>query len=800
VPTMSHEQCTGASRSSHIFAATLLLGVLFAQVMTSIPRLSITFDEDVHISTGYAILRTGDLRLVEDHPPLIELWMSWPLLLSPQVPEPWEVPAWEQGDRRLFVRNDVWWRLPIDSWVIPPRVPISSLALLLGAFLFRWASDRFGPRAGLFALAFFAFDPNILAHAALATLDLGVACLIFITMYSVQRLMHRPSWMNLTMSGISLGLALAAKISAAILLPVSVGLMILWGLKRWRRKLVIRLFVYLGLGLLTLWAAHLFSFGPPADLTLPLPAPTYWRSLLRVARHVSGGDWTYLLGETYQGGRWYFFPIIFALKTPLPTLILLAMALLAAWRRPRQWWRELVLVSLPASYFAVSMLGSINLGYRHLLPTLPFLYLFIARLAAPRSTLRAPRFTLHASRLVVLALLLWQAVGSLRTGPFHLTFFNEIAGGPRNGYRYAADSNVDWGQGLKALRSYLETQAWPNVRLSSFTFFIRPALYGIQATPLPPLADAPAVLPARFDPAPGTYVISASTLRGLQLADPEMYNWFWHRKPDDVVANAMLVYRVSERTPRPTWLAQCSVPVTPLSRDVVVEGFNRSDLRTIAFDCTQSWLYPNAGELAGWYVLHQEAAGEDGFARQRLEPARLSFEQKIPRVTPPMKIFEWDPMEAFLPLREEVFWAAPAGWPPAQAVAEGVSVAGPVALDGPLNFLGYEVNWEESTFTLVTYWQVMDRPERPFSLMAHLVDTAGRPVAVGDGLGVSWDQLQPGDLLVQRHVLSAPCDLPAGRYWLQSGAYWLGTMERWRIEVQNLEVGDSVFLTEAVIP
>jgi len=832
---VSNRQPIGAQGALYTCVAALLLGVLFAQAMTSIPHLSITFDEDLHISTGYSVLRTGDLRLVEDHPPLIGLWMSWPLLLSPHVPDPWDVPAWAQGDRRLFVRNEIWWSLPIDTWVIPPRIPISWLALLLGAFLFRWASEWFGPRAGLLALAFFVFDPNILAHATLATLDLGVTCFIFIAMYAVQRLLRRPSWTSLVIAGVSLGLALAAKISALIVLPVSVGLIVLWGLKRWRKKLVVRLLAYLGVAFLTLWAVHLFDFGPPPGLSFPLPAPTYWRSFLRVGRHVARGNPAYLLGETYLGGRWYYFPVVFALKTPLPTLVLigaaLGMTLPIVWRNPRQRWRELVLASLPVSYFLMSMVNEINLGYRHLLPILPFLYLFTARLVTPRPTptrsgphhvshftfhvsrltFHVSRFTSHVSRLthyslriIVVALLLCQMIGTLRVWPFYLTFFNEIAGGPRNGYRYLADSNVDWGQGLKALRAYLEKQHWPDVRLSSFTFFIRPELYGVQATPLPPLADAPAVLPARFNPSPGIYVISASTLRGLQLIDREMYNWFWHRDPDDVVANALLVYHVPERAPRPTWLAQCAVPVTPLSPEAVVEGFGRDDLRMLTFDCTQSWLYPDAGESAGWYVLHREAAPGDDFTQQRLALARLSFEQKTPRAIPPLTIFEWNPREAPSPrpggILGENLWAAPVEWPPVQAMTDGAPVSTPVPLDGPLVFLGYEVTQEGQEIILVTYWQVTDTPGRPFSLMGHLVGAEGRPVAVGDGLGVPWDQLQPGDILVQRHFLSAPQDLPAGRYWLQTGAYWLDTMERWAVLAGDEVGGDRIVLTDVPTP
>ena len=816
---------------STFLIAVLLLGLLFAQAMTAIPRLSITFDEDLHISTGYGTLRTGDLRLVEDHPPLIGHWMSWPLLLSPDTPNPEDVPAWEQGDRRLFVRNDIWWNRPMDTWVIPPRIPIAWLAMLMAAFLFRWAADWFGARAGLLALAFFAFDPNILAHGTLATLDLGVACFIFIAMFGLWRLIRRPCSKNLIIAGVFLGLALGAKVSGFISLPIAMGLIALWELRRWwserqagraAKRLIGSLGLYLGVAFLTLWAIHLFDFGTSPETSITLPAPTYWNSFLRVGRHVSRGNPAYLLGETYIGGKWYYFPVVFALKTPLPAIVLIGagmgVSLLSVLQDSEERWRGLILISLPVSYFLMSMANQINLGYRHILPILPFLYLFIARLShstsyvsrltsyvsrltsyVSRLTSYVSRLTSYVLRFTFYALLLWQAIGTLRVWPFHLTYFNEIAGGPENGYRYLADSNVDWGQALKATRDYLEKHDWPKVKFSSFTFFIRPELYGIKATPLPPLADGPAVLPRRFNPAPGTYVISASTLRGLQLIDREMYNWFWHREPDDIIANAMLVYHVREREPRPTWLAQCNTPAAPLSPEAAVEEFGRADLRMLTLDCAQSWLYPDGGESAGWYVLHQEAMAQgDSFTQQRLTSARLGFEQKIPREIPPLTVFEWEAGESPTP-RLGAAWTAPVEWPPDQALIDGTSVSATVSLDGPLAFLGYETAQEGQTVTLFTYWRVASRADRPFSLMGHLVNADGIPVSVEDGLGVPWDQLQAGDVLVQRHALSLPSESPAGDYWLQTGAYWLDTMERWEVVTRDSVIGDHILL-EALKP
>jgi len=174
----------------------LLLAVIFAQTITSIPLLSIAWDEQGHIAFGYSILRTGEIRLIDEHPPLTQLWMSWPLLLSSRFPDPRQLPAWQTRalhGTQGFTSHEAWWSVPIDSWLVPPRILVSLLALLLGAFLFRWASDWFGPRAGLAALALFAFDPNILAHATVATIDLGVTCFIFIAMYTLQRFLRRPS-------------------------------------------------------------------------------------------------------------------------------------------------------------------------------------------------------------------------------------------------------------------------------------------------------------------------------------------------------------------------------------------------------------------------------------------------------------------------------------------------------------------------------------------------------------------------------------------------------------------------------
>jgi hypothetical protein len=130
-------------------------------------------------------------------------------------------------------------------------------------------------------------------------------------------------------------------------------------------------------------------------------------------------------------------------------------------------------------------------------------------------------------------------------------------------------------------------------------------------------------------------------------------------------------------------------------------------------------------------------------------------------------------------------------------LAEGVT------LDGPLAFLGYQVNengvHSGETLELRTFWEVKEVPERPLSLMAHLIGPDGVPIAVGDGLGVSADQWQRGDMIVQRHRLVVPDGTLAGEYQLETGGYWLDTMERWSVYLGDGSTRDHLLLDKITV-
>jgi hypothetical protein len=325
------------------------------------------------------------------------------------------------------------------------------------------------------------------------------------------------------------------------------------------------------------------------------------------------------------------------------------------------------------------------------------------------------------------------------------------------------DSNLDWGQSLVDLKAYLDQRGVSQANVSQYTY-TDPAWYGVAYNALAPMRGAPPVLPSRFDPAPGVYVIGATTLEGVMMAEPDSYGWFRHRQPTIKLGYALFIYDVQPRTKAPTWVAQCTAPAAPLDTETIAEGFGRADLRLAYFDCTQSWLLPGGGQSPGWYVLHRNALSvKDGFVNEGLGGTRLSYEQRTNRAMPAFAIYEYEQASTSL---------------------EASCSAAPVAFGGPLGFRGYAASKRVArpgdTLEVETCWQVTALPQRPLSLMLHLVAPDGEHI-VADGQGVPIEQWQVGDVIMQRHSIKIPSDAPAGNYQLLTGAYWLDTLERWSV-------------------
>jgi len=771
----------------------ILIGLFFGQTIAAGPHLSLTADEPVHMAQGYVYWIQGDFRLQRPvaQPPLPDLLPGAFLTLQPG-PNIEQLAGWADADLSRFSRAFIDWygdRDVLPAATFASRAPIALIAVIGVAFAFRWAREAFGAKGGLLTVTLLAFDPNFIAHAGLATTDVLLAVWTFGSVYAASQWMKsRRVWPWGLMTGLFLGFALGSKTSG-FFAPGMIGLLFslraLGNIKDLRTApgdlltravfWLKRYLLTLGLAFLVLWVLYRFEVRPLPGLNLPIPFATHWVIWQEMVTHLQDGHIAYLMGEISHTGWWYYYPLTFLLKTPPPTLILLLAALLAGVKSAQRRWWDRRAIWLPALLYGIAAISSnIDIGYRYLLVMLPFLYILCGGWLT-----KAKR---NWQRWLTAAFIIWLMMSAALTFPHYLAYFNPVIAASDNEAAYLVDSNLDWGQGFIALERWTEKHATQKPLFISYYTFVDPTHYDLDYTPIAPAADAPPVLEQHFDPKPGTYAISATPLQGVMVAQEETHSWFRQREPIARPGNAIFVYEIPEEKNRPEWIAQCTVPVAPLSQEAIIEGFGQADLRQVTFDCTQSWVYPGGGRAAGQYALFLETAlADDVFIEQQLLDTSLSYEQKQAGVRPPFRLYARD-----------VGPTQPHHTPDAT-----------VQVGEALNFLGYtlqEQNIRPGEPLLVeTYWQVRQQSE-PISIMLHVSGPEGTPVLVGDGLGFPVDQWQSGDIFVQKHSLPIPEDAVSGRYRLYTGAYDLETITPYRIFTDGTALGERLELTDLQIP
>jgi hypothetical protein len=780
-----------------------LMLLFFAQLLLGSRQLSLTADEPPRIVRGYTYLSSDDFWLVPifKHPPLFEAWAALPLRLRSDAPDPAATPYWREHGAQYIL--SMWPRLgSVAQLELAARVPVMLAATVLLALVIRWARDWAGFWGGTIAAVLMVWDPAMIAHSQLATTDLGITLLVFASVYTFQRLAGRPAWPGVAVTGVLTGLTLATKHSGVLILP-TLGIL---ALLAWARQALAeartvrshlpqllswfgRLAAIYAIGFVVLWAVYRFEIEWQSSFPWLLPMPSHIRSVL--ALFVDRPRLAFLRGQLSDRGWWWYFPYAFAVKTPLPLMAAVGFGLCQGARRGwKGWLTDSPLWLFPLLYGLMALTTSIQIGYRHLLPMLPFLYVMAARAIAQVCVSRR-----RIGRWAAMALAAWYVVGTWWAYPYTLAYFNELVGGPSNGYRHLVDSNVDWGQSFKALADYVERERIDGVHLSYWTW-VDPAEYGLDYRPLPPVPGTDEDAFPAFAPPSGTYALSATTLQGLFVRDTELYDWFRHRQPVAQPGYGMLVYQVESPVVPFTWAAQCTSPIAPLPVDELAHGFGDQAQRVAYFDCTQAWLYPEGGRSGGWFVLHEEATEPDDWFGGRLSEARLSYTRPKSAELPAFLIYEWSPE----PLRGLESTASVPSHPAVPTGGRFVDV--PVAFDGPLALLGYRVARPDAhLIELETWWEVRNAPDRPCSLIGHLVAADGSAVVVADGLGISFTELHAGDRFVQRHQFPLGEELvtSGGQFWLQTGGYWLDTMARWPVLTEDGSIGNRVVLTEVTL-
>jgi hypothetical protein len=441
--------------------------------------------------------------------------------------------------------------------------------LTLALVLFLACQEMFSTAAGLIAMTLFVFDPTVLANAPFVTTDTGAACGFFACVYTFYRFVKVKTVPRMILCGTALGLALCAKHSAVMLVPMLLVLAVAFAAIRWKNRpelarLLLGLAVIFATGVFVLWTIYSFRFAMhPTGVSMPpfsdevnaLSPPM--RNFINFCDHhrllpesylygladvQNVGEFmpTYINGRLYAHGQWFYFPLILSLKWSIGVLGLLGLAIYALIKGLHRRRLELAFLLIPAGiYLAVAMAGPLNIGVRHVLPVFPFAFSIAAAGAAWLITQR--RVWIYP----VLVLLLWHAVDSARTFPNYMPYANVLWGGPSHTHDHFSDSATDWGQQLKWTKQWLDAHKVHECWFAYFPApFLLPSDYGIPCKLLPTLdtmyeqnIDVPPVVH-------GPILVSLADLNGFEFGTKvrNPYQSLFERRPDDVIANGIAVF------------------------------------------------------------------------------------------------------------------------------------------------------------------------------------------------------------------------------------------------------------------
>ncbi len=549
-------------RSVFVPVAIVLIAYLAAVSLLEMRIQSASSDERVHLPAGVTYLKTGDFRMNPQHPPLVKIIAAAPvMILHPELDL--THPAWrlESFDQWIFGFNFMY-RNDSDRLLFWGRMPILFLSLLLALFVFIWARELYGYSAGILALFLYCFSPDVIAHSHFITMDLPLSLFFLMTIYFAWKWLKTGRMRDYTLTGISLGCALATKYSAVVLLLAIPAVLLIKSLKdlpsdecealrsdkektidallkplRHEEPLkriisaALSFFLLVVIAFIIVQASYFFT----PDLTI------YFDGMRQVNIDHAPGFHYYLFGEFKKGGWWYYFPLALLVKTPIPFLILFVISIFSLVSYGSRFFRDEIFLIFPSlCLMLMTMALANNIGVRYLLPIFPPLFIFCARIVL----FRLREWLKYG---VIAVLVIWYLFASVAIYPDHLAYFNECAGGAVNGYRYLDDSNLEWGQDFRRMMEYIKEN---DIRDAWFLTWPQPwpigtqSYYGAHAKNI----DTEGVdsLLGR-PPDPGTYFISMHFLVRLklhaQLTGNSYFDWLHLYDPVDRIGHSFLVYR-----------------------------------------------------------------------------------------------------------------------------------------------------------------------------------------------------------------------------------------------------------------
>ncbi len=556
-----------------------------------------TVDEVGHLPAGLSHWHLGRFELYAVNPPLVRMVAALPVLfMHPSL-------DWTGIDDRVSLRAE--WPIGTQfirlnrerSLLMFTSSRLAAMTLLIPGMIviYAWGKETSSGLAGIVAVTIWCFLPSLLGHGCLMTPDAGAASLGLTAMYRFQRWLRISDTFNLALVAATSAGAILTKSTWFVALPIAflatyvvsfVSADMPRSICRDSLQLMVAGFVSLFLinlaygfeGTLTrlgelpvisqsLTRRDIPNITPAYSklnasvlANVPSPLPTSFLQGLDVQKwdleNTSEHRRSYMLGKWQAVGWWYYYLIGFLVKEPIGFQLILYVSIaqgLWNWRRWTQAslvkWSSVIVPPLTV-FVIVSGQTGFNSHMRYVLPAYPFLFIIAAR------TVMLGKFWKWFSY----ACLTWQAAAAMWFAPHWMSYFNELAGGPKNGHTWLVDSNIDWGQDILSLTHWQKTnrEAIPLNFVGLTTF--DPADIGLRyQLPAPFVKGKPEITSKEGlrGPQPGWSAVSVCALKGMELLVPEgngewsssteNFTYFLDNfEPVEMIGYSIYIYHITE--------------------------------------------------------------------------------------------------------------------------------------------------------------------------------------------------------------------------------------------------------------
>ncbi len=520
-----------------IFLLFLSIG-FFIKCNDVIKYLSPIYDEPLHLMQGYTYLKTNSMKIVSpfDQPMLAKIVVATPLLFLRPQPLVFSTHEYFYNRQRYSFANLM---LYYNNHDAEKLLNLARKANVFVSTIFLWiffyiVKNTFGIYSAIFASLLYIFNTSITAHSCLATQDLLCSIFYFLGVYTFYKFLKNRDFKTNFICAFLTGLLTVTKYTVVVLIFTYFCILVYFvltkkvNIKEFTMFFILQILGSVIIGLIV-YRNNFFML---------------FEGLYKVVKNLQQGRSSFFFGKYSTTGFRLYFITLFFLKTELSLLIIFLISFVIFFVKVIKKTlseSDIVFISSVIIFIAIASFSKTQIGHRHILPVYPILIFYSSSLVKNKTN-----FFIY-SIFVVLYILV-----SLKSHPFYLSYFNELIGGNKNGWKYFSDSNIDWGQGLKQLSLWLKKNKdlmESGIYLSYFGV-ADPHYYGIKYRPIGIISNLTTQERIGDDiiknnPKKIVVAISVTNLQSTYYKDKTIFNFLKKIKPVYIAADSIFVYDIT---------------------------------------------------------------------------------------------------------------------------------------------------------------------------------------------------------------------------------------------------------------